>query len=112
MNIKKISLIMILILIIIAFGATIFLVPSSETVLSKSDSLKNVKTLNVVTTNFATYDFVRAIALNQLKKFDCKKYKKINAINIIIIHNTFFILDPFFCLPFILPYFFHFFKEL
>lgn len=62
MSIKKISLIMLLILIIVALGAAIFLVPSNKVLVSKSESLNNEECLNIVTTNFATYDFVRAIA--------------------------------------------------
>jgi hypothetical protein len=41
------------------------------------------------------FGFTPAI-LNQLKKFDCKKYIKINVINITIIDSIFFIVAPLF----------------
>ena len=41
------------------------------------------------------FGFTPAI-LNQLKKFDCNKYIKINVININIIDNIFFIVAPLF----------------
>ena len=39
------------------------------------------------------FGFIPAI-LNQIKKFDCKKYIKINIINITIIDSIFFIVSP------------------
>ena len=50
--------------------------------------------------------------LNQLKKFDCKKYIKINVMNIIIIDSSFFIVAPLFYFITIVHYFSQFFKEI
>ena len=49
--------------------------------------------------------------LNQIKKFDCRKYININIMNITIIDNTFFIVAPLNQFVTILHYFFQFFKK-
>ena len=70
--------------------------------------------INIPTNNeriIKRFGFTPAM-LNQIKKFDCKKYKRINIKNIIIIDSIFFIVVPSFFFHSILPYFFQFFKRL
>lgn len=66
MNIKKIGLIILLVIILVASGFVIFKVPKVTTnIVNKNDDrFNNGKTekMNIVTTNFASYDFVRSIA--------------------------------------------------
>lgn len=63
MNIKKIGLIILLGMIFFVSGIVIFNVPKVTTNVTNSDKEK----LNVVVTNFASYDFVRAIAGNEVE---------------------------------------------
>lgn len=65
MNIKKVGLIILLLIIIVASGFVIFKVPKVTTnTVNSNDRFNNGKKekINVVATNFASYDFVRAIA--------------------------------------------------
>lgn len=67
MNIRKIALSILLILIIGVFGAVIIFVPSTKdvtvnnTMTNDRFNVNKEETLNIVTTNFATFDFIRAI---------------------------------------------------
>ena len=65
MNIKKIFYIVLLIFVLLTSGFVIFKVPKIDTkVVNNNDrfNMDNTKKLNIVATNFASYDFVRAIA--------------------------------------------------
>ena len=57
MNIKKVGLIILLGVILFASGMVIFNAPRINTV-----TYSNIEKLDIVVTNFASYDFVRAIA--------------------------------------------------
>ena len=66
MNIKKIALSILLIIIIVVFGAIIIFVPTKDISVSSNTTndrfnMKKEETFNIVTTNFASYDFIRAI---------------------------------------------------
>lgn len=66
MNIKKICLSLLLVFIIVGFTSIIIFVPTKEASIStnKTSDRLNIQrenTLNIVTTNFASYDFIRAI---------------------------------------------------
>lgn len=66
MNIKKICLSLLLIFIIVGFTSIIIFVPTKEVTISTNKTsdrlnMKKENSLNIVTTNFASYDFIRAI---------------------------------------------------